>query len=392
MKILITTGIFPPDIGGPASYVPAAAMGLSRRGHEVTVVTLADFPELKRDHQPEGYRVIRLDRELPWILRLIAAVAAIWREARKAEVVFAAGLAFEAALASKLARRPFVCKIVGDSAWERSVVRGWYRNGIEAFQTARKGMAHRLLDFMRAYPARAAKIVITPCVFLRRIVSRWAPQARIAVIPNACYAAVTSSIPEQANAESSGPFKGRFNGVTMITVCRLVPWKKVDELIGLVARTRNYRLIVVGDGPMFETWQTTARRLFLDDRVVFMGGLEQDKVLDVMSKADIFVLNSTYEGFPHVILEAAEAGIPVVAAACGGVPELVLHGQTGLLFAPGDIGALTRCLDRLDRDPELAYALALAARNRLDAEFSFNGMVARTESVLLAACGKEVVE
>ncbi|MER3407672.1 MAG: hypothetical protein C4292_02475, partial [Nitrososphaera sp.] len=137
MRVLIVTGIFPPDIGGPATYVPQIAEGLAQRGHTVTVLTLSD----RLDHPDAGYsyRVVRLPRGMFKPLRMLVTIGAIVRLGRKADVLFVNGLALESALANFLLRKPLVMKVVGDLAWERATARGWTSDDFETFQQKRYG-------------------------------------------------------------------------------------------------------------------------------------------------------------------------------------------------------------------------------------------------------------
>ena len=133
MNLLMITGIFPPDIGGPATYVPTMAGELVKRGHKLTVVTLSD--RLDHDDRSYNFPVHRIRRGLfkPW--RFLLTVLGILREGRKAQVLYVNGLYLEAVIANYLLRKPMVQKIVGDWAWERSTNKRWIKDNFEEFQT-----------------------------------------------------------------------------------------------------------------------------------------------------------------------------------------------------------------------------------------------------------------
>ena len=118
MKILVITPIFPPDIGGPASYVPAVSASLVEKGHAVTVLTLSDV--LTHDDSGYLFPVIRILRPAARVMRMLQTIALIVRQGRPADVLFVNGLALEAVLANLYLRKPLVQKIVGDLAWERA--------------------------------------------------------------------------------------------------------------------------------------------------------------------------------------------------------------------------------------------------------------------------------
>ncbi|MFO0969283.1 MAG: glycosyltransferase [Gemmataceae bacterium] len=376
-RILIVTGIFPPDAGGPASYVPTLATALSRRGHHIDVVTLSD--RLDHDDHAWPFRVHRLRRRLFWPWRILLTIFTIWRLARGKDVVYVNGLGSEAALGARLAGRPTVFKIVGDHAWERARSRGWFTGTIDEFQTARKGLRLRLLSFIRACPVRGARRVIVPSDYLRHIVTGWnvAPE-KVSVVYNA-----PASRPAKEIARSA-PTVATFDGTTLITVCRLVPWKGVDALIRIVAATPKTRLLIVGDGALRAKLEELAASSGVSDRVLFLGQVPGAEVRPLLEQADVFVLNSTYEGLPHVVLEAMEAGIPVVASDAGGTSEVVQHEITGLLVPVGDDAALAHALSRLRGDAALARRLVAGARLRLETHLSHDAMIRQTEAILLA--------
>ena len=113
--------------------------------------------------------------------------------------------------------------------------------------------------------------------------------------------------------------------------------------------------------------ESEVRRLGLESVVRLAG--ERDDVGELLAGADLFVLSSRSEGLPLSILEAMAAGLPVVASSVGGVPELVVEGETGLLVPPGDPHALAAAMERLLDDPALRRRLGAAGRTRVSEHF-----------------------
>lgn len=111
-------------------------------------------------------------------------------------------------------------------------------------------------------------------------------------------------------------------------------------------------------------------RLGLGDRVILGGG--RDDVPDLLARSAVFVLSSKSEGLPISVIEAMAAGLPVVASQVGGVGELVVDGETGLLVSPGDPQALAGALARLLDEAPLRRALGGAGRRRAQAEFDLH--------------------
>jgi glycosyltransferase involved in cell wall biosynthesis len=149
---------------------------------------------------------------------------------------------------------------------------------------------------------------------------------------------------------------------TIVSVGRLVLpkafWALGDAFRAL--EPGSFRGVVVGEGPQ--------RSLLEGIPGVELLGMRDD-VADVLTGADIFVLSSLSEGMPISVLEAMAAGLPVVATAVGGLPEVVVEGETGFLVPPDDVGALTRALARLVADCELRRRMGAAGRRRAELLF-----------------------
>jgi glycosyltransferase involved in cell wall biosynthesis len=171
----------------------------------------------------------------------------------------------------------------------------------------------------------------------------------------------------------------------VLSVARLVEKKGLEHLIEacglLAARGTAARLEIVGDGPERDRLERTAARLGVD--VTFHGALPQERVLPLYRRAGVVCLpcvvvsTGDRDGLPTSLLEAMALGAPVVSTRVGGIPELVVHEQTGLLVPERDPEALADALERLLADHELAAALAARGRAHVEAHFSLERSVAR---------------
>ena len=376
MNILFVTGIFPPDHGGPASYVPRMAAALVARGYAVEVICLSD--SLDHDDSARLFKVTRIRRGIFWPLRIAKTVFTVWRVARRNALVFVHGLASESAVGAAFAGRSTVHKVVGDYAWERAVGRGAYSATIDEYQTAPKNLTLRFFDFIRTFPLRWARHIIVPSQYLKRLATGWdLPAEKISVIYNAA-----APTPETNDELAPLPeWKGR----TLLTVCRLVPWKCVDAIIRRLPHLPDTRLVIAGGGILEKELTALAATLGVSERVIFLGHISSAEVRQRMRGVDAFVLNSTYEGLPHVVLEAMSAGIPVIATNAGGTGEVVENEVTGLLIPVGDEAALQTAIERLWKNPDLARSLTSTASARLSAHFDFTAMVEATAATLRAA-------
>ncbi len=169
---------------------------------------------------------------------------------------------------------------------------------------------------------------------------------------------------------------------------RLVPLKGVVYLVRALALLRadfpHVTLEIAGKGPEQLTIQNEVKSLGLDDRVTFLGWCGD--ILPVLRGWDIFVQPSLEEGFGIAPLTAMAAGVPVVASAVGGLPELIKHGQTGWLVPPGDPPALADALRVFLGDQQLRLKFAAAGRYRARSRFSAEQMVGAISDVYDSVC------
>ena len=177
----------------------------------------------------------------------------------------------------------------------------------------------------------------------------------------------------------------------IVYVGRLSRLKGVDLLIEAMANLpATARLDLAGDGRDRAALEAAAERL-APDRIRFLGHLPEAEVADLIGSSSILVLPSrAYENQPLAILEAMAAGVPVVASAHSGIPELVEHEGTGLLVAPDDAGALGAALGRLLNDPTAAAEMGSAGRRRAETLFSAGAHLDRLNSLYREAIAQDV--
>jgi len=155
----------------------------------------------------------------------------------------------------------------------------------------------------------------------------------------------------------------------LIAVGRLKAPKDFLTLIRALAAlpAGSFEAVIVGDGPDRDAVEAEIRRLGLDGSVRLTG--ERGDVPALLAGSDVFVLSSRSEGLPVSVLEAMAAELPIVASNVGGLAELVVDGESGILVPPGDPESLAGGLRRLIEDPELRRGLGAAARARAEASF-----------------------
>ena len=346
----MVTGVYPPDIGGPARFVPHLADELVKQGISCQVITLSERLE---GHQ-DSLTVYRIRRAQNIIIRVFKIVAVILKRARSVSVVLVNGLYFEATIAALLAGRPTIIKIVSDEVWEQATRRKWVTDTLSEFQF-RRNWKIDLLRFLRRFSLKKAASIVVPSLFTKTMVTGWLGESeKIRVIYNA------------GNGQSdyhSTVLPDRMPGkCRLITASRLIPLKRIDQLIKVVANLGNVTLVIVGDGPERASLESLARDHQIEECVTFTGPLSGSEVLSAMASSDIFVLNSSEENFPHVILEAMAVGLPVVATRVGGIPEVITSHANGLLVSPYDPDEISHHIQLLVNDPPLRQRLSQAGR------------------------------
>jgi glycosyltransferase involved in cell wall biosynthesis len=298
---------------------------------------------------------------------------AIVRAGRFAQVLYVNGLYLEVVVANVLLRKRMVQKIVGDWAWERATNKGWVKDSFEYFQTHRYGFKIQVLKSLRAFSARRADTIIVPSRYLAEWIAAWKIRKETLVIVYNAPEPVNSLAPVQLPLPDQLKLK-------VITVGRLIPLKQVDRLIDAIAERDSTGLVIVGDGPERDRLEKLVRRKDLDERIYFAGQRSKRDTLSLMAACDLLVLNSTHEGFPHVLLEAMTLGVPIIATAVGGTPEIVRGGKNGILISADQQDSLSKAL--LDLSSVAARErLAKAARHTLK-QFGHSTMVDRTAAVL----------
>ena len=268
--------------------------------------------------------------------------------------VLANGCFIEVYLASIAKRFDYSVKIPGDIVWERARNNTVTNLDIAEFQLEKLNFKYRVFRKLYSNSLKKARIVIVPSRGLYNLCIQWGvPREKLRLIYNSVEL-----------SDSSGLLTGE-NEYDLVTVCRLAPWKGVDELIQYSAK-RNLKLVVAGDGPDRAKLEDLAKAL--DAHVKFLGEISSQSVNQLLSKSRIFVLNSYYEGLPHALIEARVAGLVSVGRAGTGSEEVINDDIDGYLIRP----------DRpLDETLDLAIASATKSKDFIqrakdDARSRFN--------------------
>jgi len=382
MKIVITSPIFPPDLGGPSTYVPSLASWLAARGHQVTVVAFCSDPA------PHGwpFRVVAVPRA--WMpLRYLHDFLETFRAARGADVVYVnEHLALHVVLAARLRGVPSVIRTYVDGTWEITHRLGWHDDTIDDYQLKSYDWRIRLLRQLQRTWWGWARRLIVPSRFIQRLVeSHGVPPQKIELIHNAYHGPLAyEPTRKQCRARLSLPA----DRVVLLSICRLMIWKGVDGLIRALARfPASHHLYVAGDGDELQRWTALAAGLQLSDRVHFLGNVPHAEVMAWIRASDMFLLNSNYEGLSHTLLEVMWLGLPAAVSAAGGNVELIEDRVNGRSFVPQDVDVIADAIREMTTDPAAARRYAERSRAKVQAGFAREAIFGRTERLLLEVAG-----
>lgn len=367
MKILIATPIYPPVIGGPATYTKELETRLGK-DHHVVVVAYSNTPS------SEHARTVSPNLPLP--IRLWKFGKVLWRESKNVDVIYvqnamAAGL--PAAVVGILRKKPVVLKFVGDEAWERASQHKKTEKRLEVFLARPDaGLRYRMMMCIERFVLQNVTLITTPSEYLGHVISSiyTVPKERIRTNFNATDTA-------HITARTRIPFQ-------IAVVARLVPWKGISEILEAVALIQQkfpkVTLKIAGDGPERELLEQKASSLGITERITFLGSIPKSEVTELLATSSVFVLNSTYEGLPHVVLESFNAKTPVVASDTDGTNELVIHEKTGLLTPLHDVEVLAKSIERLYSDEKLRVDVTIAAHTLLIERHSWESHIRTLET------------
>lgn len=359
MRITIATGIYPPDIGGPATYSSLLAKELPKKGVKVKVVT----------YGPAG-----ISRKIPKGLRHLMYFIACLKKALRSDIIYAqnqlsAGL--PAILVAKITGRKFIIRVAGDSVWEQAVQKYGVKEGIDDFQKKKYGKRIELKRKIQRFVVGRADAIITPSIYFKKVVSRWVKN------PDKIYVIYNGIELEKLKTFVADRKKDKI----IFSIGRLVPWKGFDVLIELMPDLPDWRLVIVGDGPDKKKLEKLINRLNLRKGVDLAGSMPRGKLLKYLDKAKVLVLNTSFESFSFQIVEAMNLGVPVVATNIGNLSEIINNGKEGILVEPNNKSQIIEAIKKIENDECFRKTIIDNARKKSQ-RFSLGNMINNLEKLL----------
>jgi len=389
MKICIITPIFPPGIGGPATYSYELAQRLKDR-HSVKVVTWTNPPAPLDGVEvfPIPFGIFqKVRRNLPYrVLRFLNPYKNLfiylWINRRHFDLLYFLAtdkLGLATVLYALVLGKPAVLKFVGDDVWETAFQRGRTTQLLDAFLKSPPGDPRvKVWLKVERFILNRASAIITPSYYLENLLveGHGVNQDKIAVIPNAT---------DVTDYEREG-IELNYGRPLLCTIGRFVPWKGINDIIEIMpqvlARYPKAALLIIGEGPQREKYETLTKRMGLEKRVFFLGKRGHRETMGILKSCDLFVLNSGYEGLPHTVIEAMACKVPVVATRIGGTREVIQDGVTGWSVELGNRDDLLSKVIYVLENEGVRRGVTERAYERVRSQFSWEKTVAELEVVL----------
>jgi len=364
LKVLVTTGIFPPDVGGPARFVPEICKKLSIN-HDITVITYSNkpFEELRYD-----FKVLRLNRNSIKLIRFLKTIISIYKFGKDVDVIFVNGLWLEVYITNIILKKRIYRKIVGDPVWEKFNNKTSNFIDFDKFQNEKKNFYFTFLTFLRNNSFKSSDLIIVPSDHLKLFVRKTGYNGEIIQINNG------TKITEYNEEVTDNNF---------LIVSRLVKHKNIDLVIKAFKKINdnlsfNFKLHIVGDGPEYKNLENLIKKLNLTEKIFLTGKKNEVEVEKYYKEAKFFIQASSYEGSPHSILEAINYHNFVIASNFGGVVEILSADYSELIpLEQGmfNVETLYNILENTLKNNLATKSKTIEAKNKLINHYNINNTI-----------------
>ena len=356
VNLFLVSGIYPPDIGGPATFVPKLADYAAKNKWTVSILTLAATTEMIRSNNSH---IKKIRRDTIKLIRFPKVVFFGVKMLKESDAIFVNGLHEEIGISLIFRNRKSIAKIVGDPVWERAVNRGNTDLNISQFNSRKLKLRYWLQRKLLVFSLNKFSLVTCPSRELAVMVRNWGVKTSIEMIPNG-----VKSVDE-------GTEKKEFD---IVTVSRLVKWKNVDAVIRAAA-SANASLCVVCDGPELENLKKLATEL--GGKVTFTGEVTELNALGYMRRSKIYILFSLYEGLSFSLLQAMASGNAVIVSNAQGNIDVVTHGKDGLVVDVNEEVELVDCIDSLLANPKYRELISDQAKQTVKEKYLLEDNLAK---------------
>ncbi|PIT92532.1 MAG: hypothetical protein COU08_01800 [Candidatus Harrisonbacteria bacterium CG10_big_fil_rev_8_21_14_0_10_42_17] len=380
INCLITTGIFPPEIGGSATYSSTLLQEFTKKNIIARVLTYG---------KGNKKGVIYISKKIPKGLRHAIFGIKLIALGLRSDILLAADSSIAAATVTayvaKMIKKPYLVRVTGDYAWEQGVQRFGVKEFMNEFQRkAYRGRVNILRKAQR-FAVENATYVIAPSEYLAKITAGWGVKCeKIKVISNNVEIN-ESGIKKEEIREKIGIAKNNF---LLVSTGRLVPWKGfatvIDTVQELRQKKKEIQLFIIGDGPDKEKLQQRIKEKNAEQYIFLIGRMPKKTLAQYIEASDIFVLNTAYEGFSHQLIEAMQLGCAIITTRVGGNEELIKNGKTGILIEYNKKEELRNNINKLIESRTMRNKLGENAKEE-SKQYSGEAMIEATNKLLREA-------
>lgn len=310
-RVLFCTGIFYPEIGGPATYVLKMTNEMEKRGMPYKIITYSS------ERKPQiSDKVIKIKRSL-LLLHSWRYFWSVMRNGKNCGVIYVQGSFSEGiptVLANLFLKKRLVIRIGGIFSWEMAFGKKWTNVLVEEFLSKKQCLKSEILKSIDRWVISRCDLTVANSIYTKKLLTLNKIDAKkITVIYNAFDPIEIKKIdPDEYKKEL-----GLDGKKIILSLGRLVAWKNIDKLVRFVQKLPDkYHLLIVGDGPEKDTIEHLIKVDGLDDRISVLGrkNRKEEDFGKIFQTADYFALISSFEGASHVLLEAIQFDLPVIAS------------------------------------------------------------------------------
>jgi glycosyltransferase involved in cell wall biosynthesis len=367
MKTLLISGIYRPEIGGPATYLPSLAQYLMHLNHTVEVVTLKNS---SNSEQKEPWIVNYVNRDQFILLRILKTVLLIFKKVKNIDSVLANGLLQETAVVISFIKKRSVAKVVSDPVWERALNNSETSLSVIEFNNSNLRLKHKLQRLLLRWSLNRFDVITCPSAQLKKIIENWGVYKPVKFIPNG-----VTLFNEKSTSKD----------FDLVTVCRLVNIKNIDKIIRACLET-NSSLAVVGSGPEESTLKELA--ISIGAKVTFFGQLDKNEVNKILLRSKVYLNLSDHEGLSFSLLEAMSSGLPSIVSNIQGNTNVITDGIDGIVINVKDKNQLINAINTLIESQSTRLEYGLAAKSKVKSEYLQEIQIDKVINLLIAGVRK----
>jgi glycosyltransferase involved in cell wall biosynthesis len=349
MRVLLVSGIYRPEIGGPAFYIPNLAQSIVNAGHSVEVITLKQSSaKIQKENWPVNY----VNRNQPMILRFVKLFFTILKSVKKSDVIFVNGLYIECGFVLRIYKKKSIAKVVGDPVFERESNRSRTVLSRSEFNSNSLNFRQFIQRRLLVLCLNTFKDITCPSEELLLLIKGWGVERPIHLIANGVEIIEGVTLTKEFD---------------VITISRLLSLKNIDILIKACSLTGK-KLAIVGSGP--EEIKLKKVALYENSDVEFLGALDNFEVIEVLKKSRVFALLSDYEGQSFALLQAMAVGLPSIVSDAKGNIAVIKNGSEGLVVSPQVLTEVSNAIEKLLCNEEMQLEMGSAAKLKVKEFYS----------------------